>query len=116
MKYNPHWFITHYFKRTAHLQPPIILDRTHMFENGGIMVFLEWMAQKDVTYNISVTPKVPTTQISGTSAELRVAYNTSYNVIISATLCGQNSTYTGLEIYFGESLSNKINMYIFDYS
>ena len=62
------------------------------------------MADNGVAYNVSVIPRVPIMKFSGTSVELRVSYNISYNVTVLATLCGQGSTNSTLQIYFGKFL------------
>ena len=79
-----------------------MVNRIDVFEDDSIIVALEWMAENGVIYNVSIIPPVPFTKISGTNVELRVSYNTSYSVTVLATLCGQNSTNSTLEILFGE--------------
>ena len=67
------------------------------------MMVSQWMAETGVTYNVSIIPQlVPIMKSSTTSIKLRASYNTSYNVTVLATLCGQNSANTTLVIYFGE--------------
>ena len=81
-----------------------MVNKTSVFEDDGIKVFLEWMAESSagVTYNVSIIPQVPITKVSGASAELKVSYNTSYHLTVLATLCEQNSANLTLEVHFGE--------------
>ena len=88
---------------TVHPRPPVV-NRTNIFVEDGIVVLLEWMEQSGVTYNynVTITPQVPIVWISGTSVKVRVDYNVNYNmtILLSATLCGQNSVDM---IFFGKS-------------
>ena len=72
-----------------------------------VTILLEWTPEKGVTYIISAEPEVAITNftiISFTmsSAHLTVSYNTYHNVSITATICGQNSIYTVVELHYGE--------------
>ena len=82
------------------------MNRTEVFEEDNVTIFLEWAAENatGVIYNVSIIPRVPIIKLSDTSIELRVAYNTAYNLSIFATLCGRNSANTVLKIYSGTSL------------
>ena len=85
------------------------MNRTHVFEDDGITVLLEWMAENGVAYNASSFPQVPIAKFSDTSIELGVFYNINYAVTVLATLCGQNTVNTTLTIYFGEGVNNNIS-------
>lgn len=87
---------------TVHPRPPLV-NRTNIFEEDGITVFLEWMQQSGVEYNLTITPQVPIVWVSGTSVRVRVDYSVNYTVTISATLCEQNSANNTLPIFFGKS-------------
>jgi hypothetical protein len=69
-----------------------------------LTVFLEWMAEKGVTYNVrtETVASVPVTTTTP-SAQITVSYNALYNVSVEATLCGQKNV-SAVEIYFGEFL------------
>ena len=86
---------------TVHPFPPVV-NRTNTFEDDSISVVLKWAAEDAVTYNVTISPQVFAKKIYATSVELRVSYNTTYIVSILATLCGQSSTSTTIEIYFGK--------------
>ena len=87
---------------TVHPRPPLV-NRTNIFEEDGITVFLEWMEQSGVAYNLTITPQVPVVWVSGTSVRVKVDYSVNYTVTISATLCEQNSVDNTLIIFFGKS-------------
>jgi hypothetical protein len=81
-----------------------VVNRTNTFEGDGIIVFLEWMEQSGVMYDVTITPQAPGIEsVSGTSVRLRVDYNVNYTVTISATLCGQNSANNTLSVFAGKS-------------
>jgi hypothetical protein len=99
-------FHTHTHKYTLSVHPPPVINRTNTFEDNEIVVFLEWMEQNGVTYNVTITPQVPGIEwVSGTSVRVRIDYNVNYTVTISATLCEQNmySANNTLSIFFGKS-------------
>ena len=72
-----------------------------------LTVLIEWMAEKGVTYNIrsenlrEMCAKI--VSVTTSSAQITVSYNTSYNVSVEATLCGQMNV-SSVEIYYGEFL------------
>ena len=62
------------------------------------MVTFQWANES--SYNVSIIPYLPFVFLESASIQIRVPYNTPYNVIvISIDPCGQNSVF---EIYYGE--------------
>ena len=72
------------------------------FGEDNVTVFLEWAQVNGVMYRVDVIPQVPVRLLRRTSVLLTVLYNTLYNVTVIGSLCGQNSTQSVVEIYFGE--------------
>ena len=93
---------THTHEILVHINPATI-TRAETVEEDAVTIFLGWMAEDGFTYNVSITPQAPM-MFSGTQVELRVSYNTSYNVTVLSTLCGQSSANTTFKIYYGESV------------
>ena len=74
------------------------------FEVNSITVFLEWTTINGASYNISADPE-PTVNYTGkTSAQLSLSYNIKYNVSVTASLCGRNSTFFSALNYSKQSL------------
>jgi hypothetical protein len=74
------------------------------YENH-LTVFLEWMAEKWVTYNVRTETATVAENVATSSAQINVSYNIHYNVSVEATLCGQmNVSAAAVEIYYGEFL------------
>jgi hypothetical protein len=74
---------------------------TH-FGADNFTVTLEWSQLfSGETYSIATVPQpVHTTFATSTSVQLVMLYNTQYNVIVTATLCGHRNA-TNLVIYYG---------------
>jgi hypothetical protein len=70
-----------------------------------LTVFLEWIPEKGVTYNVRTETATVAVNITVTasSAQINVSYNTLYNMSVEVTLCGQKNV-SVVEIYFGEFL------------
>ena len=68
-----------------------------------LSVLIKWMAEKGVTYNVSTEPETIAENVTTSSVQITVSYNTSYNVSVEANLCGQMNVST-VEIYYGEFL------------
>ena len=67
--------------------------REVMFGKDNLTIRLVWSQENHgVSYNVSVVPSVPIYFTQHTTVELSLAYNTLYNVGITATVCGRNST------------------------
>ena len=63
-----------------------------------VTVTLQWTNES--SYNITVSPYLPFKSSGSTSVQLRVPYNTLYNVsALSIDPCGQDSSF---EVYYGE--------------
>jgi hypothetical protein len=69
-----------------------VRDRLIEFETDGVTVTLEWDKLNPLySVNVTVTPETQV-NISGSTAQLTVAYNVMYNVsIMISYLCGQNN-------------------------
>ena len=65
-----------------------------------LTVLIKWVAEKRVTYNVSIEPETIAENVTTSSIQIKVSYSTSYNVSVEATLCGQMN----VEIYYGEFL------------
>ena len=62
-------------------------------------IILEWMQEAGVLYNVSISPNpLSSKMISRNMNQLTVLYNTSYIVVILATLCGQNINMTTIDV------------------
>ena len=69
-----------------------------MFGTDDVMLTLSWANES--SYNVSVIPYLPFVFLESASIQIRVPYNTLFNVsVISIDPCGQNSVF---EIYYGE--------------
>ena len=67
---------------------------------------MEWTAQNNdlIFYSVNVTPQAAFTySVNGLIRRLQaeLLYNTLYNVSITASHCGQSSSYS-IELYYGE--------------
>ena len=51
-----------------------------------------------VSYNVSAVPTALRSKVSGNMNLLTILYNTSYSVVVFATLCGQNMSMTTIDI------------------
>ena len=67
------------------------MDISQWFETNGIAVFLEWVHKNGVSYSVSVDPEVAI-DTGQSSAQLSLSYNLKYNISVTASLCGRNST------------------------
>ena len=78
---------------TADPVTPNIYKNEHEFVNvTHYTVILEWTAEGNVSYNVSVTPMPEVVFIKDTVRRIIGNYNTSYNVSIVATLCRKRTT------------------------
>ena len=69
-----------------------------MFGTDDVTLTLSWANES--SYNVRVIPYLPFVFLESASIQVRVPYNTLYNVsVLSIDLCGQNSVF---EIYYGE--------------
>ena len=67
---------------------------------------MEWREEAGVSYSISAIPSPLRSRLSGNTSQLTILYNTSYSVVVSATLCGQNMNMTAIDIavdYIGKT-------------
>lgn len=62
------------------------------FETNSIIVALDWAYKNGASYNVSVDPELAINYTGRSSAQLSLSYNIQYNVSITASLCGRNST------------------------
>ena len=68
------------------------MNISQWFETNGITVFLEWAYKNGASYNVVVDPEVAVNYTGLSSAQLSLSYNLKYNISITASLCGRNST------------------------
>ena len=72
--------------------------KTEDFGINEITVTLKWTNES--SYNVTVTPHLPSMFIEGISVQLRVPYNAPYNVTaLNNDPCGQSGFF---ELYYGE--------------
>ena len=65
-------------------------------------VTLEWFQFSSETYTVTAIPEpVNMSFIMSTSVQLMMLYNTEYNVMVAATLCGRNNATRNLLFYYG---------------
>ena len=77
---------------------------TKHYEIQNVTVFLQWIAQEGVLYDINTSPKVAVMTLSDASVQFSASYNIHYNVSIVATgACGQNMTV--VDFQYSELLS-----------
>ena len=73
-----------------------MIEKTN--ENNATII-LEWMQEASVSYNVSISPSpLSSKMISRNMRQLIILYNTSYSVVVLATLCGQNMNMTAIDI------------------
>ena len=74
------------------------------FGNDKVTVTLEWSQFSGETYTVTAIPEsVHMSFIMSTSVQLVLLYNTEYNVMVAATLCGHRNATTNLMIYYGNN-------------
>ena len=82
-----------------------------MFGTDDVTITLE--RANEGSSNVSVSPYLPFKILESTGIQLRVPYNTLYNVsVLRIDLCGQN--YSVFEIYYGElkNIGTKLVLFI----
>jgi hypothetical protein len=74
------------------------------FGTDNFTVTLEWSQFSGETYSVASVPEsVHVRFTTNTSVQLVLLYNTQYNVIVTATLCGYRNATTNLIIYYGNN-------------
>jgi hypothetical protein len=79
-----------------------------MPERDGVIVILQWteyspLCQFHYHINVKPQPAVMNLTLERTSIELKVVYNTVYNVtVVAVPFCGQNNVTTSTELIFSE--------------
>ena len=68
------------------------MNISQWFETNGITVFLEWVHKNGASYSVDVEPEVAVNYTGQSSAQLSLSYNLKYNISVTASLCGRNST------------------------
>ena len=72
------------------------LSISEFFHSFGIIITLEWTTVNGVVYTVNVDPEVPVavnyTCTVRNSAQLLISYDKEYNVGVTSSLCGRNST------------------------
>ena len=87
--------------------PEVVLS-TNMtkFGNYNVTVTLEWSQFSGETYSVATVPEpVNMSFIMSNSVQLMMLYNTEYNVMVAATLCGHRNATTNLVIYYGNNIT-----------
>ena len=72
---------------------------SQLFNSGNVDVTLQWNNLPEVSYNVSVTPRVSAVMMTDSSSTLTVMYNIRYSVSIVATNCAGESAPYITEIY-----------------
>ena len=100
---------------TGHPHSPQVTWRTEDYSTNNVTVILEWVQEPGVSYNVSVVPDPLKRKVSQDMNQLTILYNTSYSVVVFATLCGQNMNMTIIDISMnstGESyVLHKLRLY-----
>ena len=81
---------------------PVINVREQLeFEKDGVTIILEWDEVNPLySVDVSVIPELQV-NISGSTAQLKVTYNTMYNVsVIVSPPCGQSSVVVFNKVYY----------------
>ena len=98
---------THTHTHTCTVFPhQLKLNSTESFGTNGVSTFLEWKEEPGVTYIANASPSASLTFTGNAIIQLILSYNTIYKVNIKATLCGQNSINTILNLSYGELISH----------
>ena len=88
---------------------PKLLPNIELFSANFTSVYLEWIWESNLSYNVSIFPSVDSIQYNGTSAvDIILSYNTLYNVSIMAFLCGENIATTQIMLRYGEPILVKV--------
>ena len=94
--FSPEYQLLYYYTEYPH--SPQVQNTIKKSNESNATVILEWVHEVGVSYNVSVTPNPLESSSSGTKSQLVVLYDTSYHVIIVATLCGNNMNRTAIDI------------------
>lgn len=83
------------------INPPLITQAEQITPNH-VIIFLEWMEETGLLYNINATviPEVNIRSIRRNLTQLTLSYNTLYTVNVSATLCGHSEAWTLLNFTY----------------
>ena len=66
---------------------------SEQFESDGALVTLKWIHQNFYLYNVSVVPHLKYSVVETAVIQLKINYNTFYNVTITVLPpCGENNT------------------------
>ena len=68
------------------------MNISQRFEANGITIFLEWAYRSGASYSVDVDPEVVVNHTGQSSAQLSLSYNLKYNISVTASICGRNST------------------------
>ena len=84
---------------------PAVNITDYYFGMTNVTVTLEWTQESDVTYNVSIHPKVELEYTRENVLLVMIPYNISYHINVVASLCGQYSTTTTLVLNYGRPTS-----------
>lgn len=81
-----------------------ITSVSEQYEGNGVIVTLEWTQENPLySYNVSVIPPAEITFTGKARAQMKVSYNTSYNVsVMASSPCGRSDATNFTELYYSE--------------
>jgi hypothetical protein len=92
------------------MTPPIpvievtVASDSVQFENETVVVVLEWTVENGSFSSLNVIPQAEAVNLGPSSRQLRLSYNTSYNIsAVASQLCGQYSSHS-IELHYCELL------------
>ena len=88
-----------------------ITSVSEQYEGDGVIVTLEWTQENPLyTYNVSVIPvPIEITFTGKARAQMKISYNTSYNVtVVASSPCGQGDATNFTELYYYSEYNNII--------
>ena len=82
---------------------PELSWKTENFTIDNATIILTWIQGTGVLYDINVVPNPLKSRVNGNTNHLTIVYNTTYTVTLIATLCGQNTDTTVINITVNQS-------------
>lgn len=84
------------------------------FEGDIVTVTVEWMEENLIyLYNITVTPQAETTFIGKATVQLKIIYNTFYNVsVITSSPCGSSNVTNLTDLFYSELMNTYLHSLI----
>lgn len=78
------------------------MTRKHMLGGDNVTVILNGTQEDGLSYDIIIHPPAPIRLRVSNSFELKVAYNTSYNVSVVPSFCGEKGAAEIFNLHFGK--------------